>query len=280
MRERTRRPAATPPGDSTKGHRMVTHTDGHRPAPRPRHRRLGSPRAGDPGGAGDRVAAAADRPARLGEDADPDAPGRGARAGASPLQRVPPELRRPGRLPGAGERPTGLSADTRHDLGRGVGAVRRDLPLPAGTAEQAVPDRPRAGGPGHQAEQAAPSMGRDEPGAVGGRIRQHARVRRRRTSGHRAGRSLRLHRVGAVARGPVTLRISCWCSAASNRPRMPRHDCGHCWRTIRQAIPAAQREASGSRRRVRADRRPEAGAGRPSGLDPPRRADHAKHRRG
>ena len=224
-------PCAEPFGERAL-HVRDLHTGRASPAPGARYRRLESPRAGGPGRAGDRVAVVAHRPARLCQDTHPDAPRRGARADASSLQRVAPELRRSRGLSRPGQRPSGLPADARDDLGRRVGAVRRNLALPAGTAEQAVSDRPREDRPGHRPREAASPLGRDEPAACRRwrRRQRHARVCRDGAARRRIGRPLRLHRASAVARRAAARRSARRSCAASSRPPMRRRVCGARWR--------------------------------------------------
>ncbi len=197
-----------------------------------------------------------------------------------PVQRVAPQLRRPGRVPGPGEREDRLPADAGHHLGRRVGLLRRDLAVPPRPAEQAVPNRPRPRRPGRPARQAQAPLGRDEPAPGPGRCDERVHLHGRRTAGRRAGRPVRLRRHGALVRrtgpGGPAARAAAGRTTGRGCGRDRQEDGG----VGAQGNRARRRTLADGGRRVRARRRGEAGGGGPPCLDPPRGAAGRQHRGG
>ncbi len=140
-------------------------------------------------------------------------------------------VRRPRRLPvsGRGAHVGPVPGDARHDLGRGVGAHRRDQPLQAGAPEPALLARARAPDPGTGAAAPPLPVGGDEPvldEPVLGRG-----ILRRRAAGPGARGSLRRDprgwRLGRFERGrPPARRGSGGRGGGCRRRRVPEGGAG------------------------------------------------------
>ena len=146
------------------------------------------------------------------------------------------------------QRPAGLPADARDDLGRRVGAVRRNLALPAGTAEQAVPDRPRAGRPGRSRS----SKLRHRWGAMNPPPRADGARPAATLDTPAPNRSTSRWPIASASSSRCRSLGTCTRSISSTvlrglerRPTMRRHACGARWQAIRQADPGDRRRASG-----------------------------------
>ena len=271
---------ATPRPDGRTCHGIFAHEGGlARPPRRPRSRRPGRDRARRHRRGCGRAADPPGRPPRHRQEPAADADRRGARPGLAPLQREPALLRRPRRLPGPrrARRPR-LAPDAGDDLGCRGGVPRRDQPLPPGAPEQAVPDRPRAAGPGDRADPPPTPLVRDEPR---GRGRRRRRVPRRRSARRRARGPVRVHRADARLAGARPRGAG---AAADGGPApgrcgggrgLPGGGCGG-----EGALPGGDRRARPCLRRLRPARAPPARRCRAALLAAARRHARAGDRRG